>query len=424
MRALLFLVALGSVAHAGRVVMVTERTDLPVALQAAGAVQHLEVVAEPMEIPPGEQVLDRAAAAQHLAITNNASAVVWLDSNEVWVVSADGHGVRHAPLEDASNPRVFAAIALSLLDELAVPPEANVSVDVSVDVPPPPAAPVVTPPQQPVDVTPSAADVVAAVVPARALGQRRSPRLDISLGGFAGERGMSFAQDPPDFPATPPSYPKSGLGGVVLDAAVFPFPESQYGDDLTGWGASVEIQTSVGASLAANDTVNDTYGSYGLNYTAWELGAHYRHKTGRFLFDGMASYGQASWSLESDFPSNVQIPDTSYQYVGAGAKVEVAVGERASVGLGARYLYLLSTGDVSDMDWYGSGSASGLGLDVDCKLPISGAIYLRGLFEYRRIAMSFDGDGNLSTSEGGNSLAVSNITDSWLMVGTQLGMTF
>src|SRR5262249_51166656 len=53
------------------------------------------------------------------------------------VVSADGKQFRHAPLPIAdSTPRVFAAIATSLLDEIMMPPPdaPNVNVDVHVDV--------------------------------------------------------------------------------------------------------------------------------------------------------------------------------------------------------------------------------------------------------------------------------------------------
>jgi hypothetical protein len=91
--------------------------------------------------PAGALRLDRAAAAQRAAVDAQASAAVWLDESErdagmvdVCAVSADGRYFRHAPLpRDEASPRVFAAIATSLLDELLAPPE-GISVDVRVDV--------------------------------------------------------------------------------------------------------------------------------------------------------------------------------------------------------------------------------------------------------------------------------------------------
>ena len=403
MRSLLILVAMGSVAHADRVVVLTERPDLPDALKAVVGTD-VEVVAEPMTAPPGDLAFDRAASAQHLALTDGASAAVWIDNAEVWMVTADGRIARHAPLADVSNPHVFAAIAAHLLDELAPPST-------------PAPAPVAIEPPPVVDQSPLVVETVAPppAVPA----VHRSPRLALAVGGLIGQRGMSFQQSPPDAPMTPPSYPASSVNAVALKASAFPYPEERYGDELTGFGGTLEVQKSINAEVDANDLVNDTYGAYGLDYTSLEIGAHYRHKMGALLLDGMVSYNSASWTLAGDFPTSVAIPDTRYQHVDVGGSLEVAVSERARVGVGARYMYILSTGDVSNPDWYGSASSSGLGVDVDFKIPLTDTVFLRGLLEYRRVSMELDGDGTLSAS---NMLAVSNIVDTWFLGGVQLGV--
>jgi hypothetical protein len=252
-----------------------------------------------------------------------------------------------------------------------------------------------------------------------------SPRFELSLGGFVAERGMSFQQDPPDFPATPPSYPSTGLDGLAMRGAVYPFPVNKNGWDLTGIGFEFTLQQSLGASLGANDTVNDTYGQYSLSYTAWEGGIHYRYPLGSLVtLDGSVNYGRSTYTLESDFPSSVQIPDTSYEYLSAGADIELNVTERMRISFGGRWLYLLDTGDVSSEDWYGSGSAGGLQLHLGFKVPLGDLLYLRGQVEYMRVSMDFNGDGNLSTSEDDDSLAVSNITDSSIGGNVQLGVSF
>jgi hypothetical protein len=123
-----------SPAYAGRVAIMTghdaHREALGVAL--AG---RADVIAMPP--PQGALRLDRAAAAQRAAIEAAADAAAWLDTGELCVVSADGVYFRHAPLPAGESPRVFAAIATSLLDELLAPPEATlpaIAVDVHVDV--------------------------------------------------------------------------------------------------------------------------------------------------------------------------------------------------------------------------------------------------------------------------------------------------
>ncbi len=113
-----------AVAHAGnRVVVMTDRDYLVAALQVELAGRHLEVVSEPTS-PVGDERLDRAAAAQRVAMSNNADASIWIDTDgEVWVVLGDGRDLRHAPLPVDATPRVFATIAASLVDELFAPPE-------------------------------------------------------------------------------------------------------------------------------------------------------------------------------------------------------------------------------------------------------------------------------------------------------------
>jgi hypothetical protein len=255
---------------------------------------------------------------------------------------------------------------------------------------------------------------------------RPSPKFEFAFGTFAQDRGMSFTQDPPDFAATPPSYPATGMYGITVNAAVFPKPIQKYGSDLTGFGGTFRIQKSLGASISANDTVNDTYGDYSLDYTSWEGAAHYRYPIvdGLLLLDGQVSYGRSSYQLESDFPASVQIPDVAYEYLGVGGTAELAITERSRITFGARYLYTMSVGDASDEEWYGSGTAAGLELSAGFRVPLGDLLYLKADFEYRRFSMDFDGDGNLSTAEDMNSLAVSNITDSSVSGSAEIGVSF
>ncbi len=165
MRAALVLVALCAVAHAGnRVVVLTDRDDLPAALQVALASRHAEVAVHPTS-PEGAERLDRAAAAQRVAMANNADAGIWIDADEVWVVLGDGRDVRHAPLPADATPRVFAAIATSLLDELFAPPEpAGYGVDVHVEITPPGATSSTPPTPSTPSITVAPSAVVAAPV--------------------------------------------------------------------------------------------------------------------------------------------------------------------------------------------------------------------------------------------------------------------
>lgn len=139
-------------ASASTVVVLSDPQNAPAlgsALQVTLAGRGVAIATLPA--PDGALRMDRAAAAQHAAISFNADAALWIDrdvdATEVCVVSADGRFFRHAPLPvgEGDTPRMFAAIATSLLDELlsSEPPPA-VDVDVHVHVGPS-GAPSVTP---------------------------------------------------------------------------------------------------------------------------------------------------------------------------------------------------------------------------------------------------------------------------------------
>jgi hypothetical protein len=140
-------------AHAKAVVVMTERSaELGAALEVALASRHLDISRS--RPPGGELRLDRAAAAQRAALDAGADAAVWIDMNDVCAVSADGSVFRHAPIDEVS-PRMFAAIATSLIDEVLTPGMLNVTVDVNVNIAPPGApapgtpAPAIAPTPQP-----------------------------------------------------------------------------------------------------------------------------------------------------------------------------------------------------------------------------------------------------------------------------------
>jgi hypothetical protein len=139
MRASILIVALlGGTAYANTRIVVMTGSDDAAAMQVALAGRGADIAVVPA--PEGALRLDRAAVAQREAVSAQAIAGVWIEQEpgtaEVCVVSSDGHVFRHAPLpvEDPS-PRVFAAIATSLLDEVLAPPAGpNINVDVNVTV--------------------------------------------------------------------------------------------------------------------------------------------------------------------------------------------------------------------------------------------------------------------------------------------------
>ena len=82
-------------------------------------------------------------------------------------------------------------------------------------------------------------------------------------------------------------------------------------------------------------------------------------------------------------------------------------------------MYLLSAGDVSDEDWYGAGKAWGAALDGNFVIPLTGALYVKGVVEYKRVKIDFEGSGMLSDLWG-----VWDVVDSSISGSAAIGVKF
>jgi hypothetical protein len=242
-----------------------------------------------------------------------------------------------------------------------------------------------------------------------------TPRFLLGAGPYVSARGMTFDYDP-GAKGSPPEYPGQTLKGFSASAAVYPMPRSKLDGKLSGLGFTFDISHSVLSKFTGMD--DSGYGDYTLNHVAWQTGIHYRWPIEFVSIDVDASFGNFSHRIV-DLPESIQIPDTSYSYLGAGGHLDLQVTEGTTVGFGAHYMYLLSAGDISDQDWYGAGTAWGASLDGDVVIPISGALFVKGAVEYKRVKVDFEGSGMLAETWG-----VWDVVDSAISGSASLGVTF
>ena len=243
-----------------------------------------------------------------------------------------------------------------------------------------------------------------------------TPRFQVNAGPYLSSRGINFNYDP-NAEGGPPEYPASTIKGFAAQVAVFPMPTQKFDGRLSGLGATFDIKRSVGATITAMDDTG--YGDYSLDHSAWEAAIHYRYPIDIVTIDGSANFGNVTHALGGDFPQSVAIPDTSYSYLGGGIHVDLNVTDKATVGAGARYMYLLGAGMVTEQDWYGAGKASGVAFDGDFSIPLPHNLYVKGGIEFRRIKIDFEGSGELSQAWG-----VWDMTDSDVVGTGNLGVQF
>ncbi|MFT3697930.1 MAG: hypothetical protein QM831_32620 [Kofleriaceae bacterium] len=178
MRNVLVLMILAAAAHADPRILVMTDEERAGALELSVVNHHATVSTAPA--PTAELPLERAAQAQRACLGDGAWAAVFVDGTQVTVVGADGT-IRSAPLPLTASARVFAAIAVSLLDELGEAPE--------------PSHPIVEAPPI-ADVTPAIARVVERPIASRAT------KLMVET-GIVGSPAFAGAQAEITYPLTP-----------------------------------------------------------------------------------------------------------------------------------------------------------------------------------------------------------------------------
>jgi hypothetical protein len=221
-----------------------------------------------------------------------------------------------------------------------------------------------------------------------------TPRFHIDAGFFYASRSLNFGAENQTGPL-PYSAPTKGL---QINAAFYPFPREKYDGGLSGIGFTATVSKSTGSTVTFDD--GDTVGEYSIDQSSYDIGIHYRYPLTQLVtIDGGASYGRNSYVFP-DVPEAFEIPDTNYSYLGAGGKLDLNISNRATVGFGFRYMYLLDTGDITSVDWYGPGRASGYGLNADFSIPLPSNLYVRGAVAWEKYSIDFDGAGVITDDEG------------------------
>jgi hypothetical protein len=219
-----------------------------------------------------------------------------------------------------------------------------------------------------------------------------TPRFQIGLGGYISSRSLELeAEDAQNFLGVETK-------GLSVTGAVYPFPYKKTDGQMSGIGFAVSLYTAP-QSVVTNQG-EDEVGDYKISESGWDASVHYRQPLGDIVhIDGHVGYHQDVFGLESDI--ELDVPDTAYKYFWGGFNVDLSITDRATVGFGARYLYVTDNGAMSDLDWYGPGSASGYAIDGNFLIPLPARLFVQGEVKFRKITTEFDAP-DLSAEEARN----------------------
>ncbi|HEY4242868.1 MAG TPA: hypothetical protein VGM88_23795 [Kofleriaceae bacterium] len=245
-----------------------------------------------------------------------------------------------------------------------------------------------------------------------------TPRFAIDAGGYYGSRSITFqAADPST--ANLQQAPGVTSKGIELNVAFYPFPSKKKDGILSGIGFTGHIHHSLSSSIVFDDQQAGEVDEYVINQNGYELGIHYRSQLSSLLaVDGGAFYGNQTYQFVDASP-DFETPDTGYQYLGLGGHLDLAITQYASVGFGARYFDVLTSGDLESTDFYGPSSASGYGFDVGFTVPLPAHMYVKGTVAYQHIHHEFSGGGIITDQEG-----VTDGTDSMINASATIGVSF
>jgi hypothetical protein len=205
------------------------------------------------------------------------------------------------------------------------------------------------------------------------------------------------------------SVPHASFG---LESQFYPWPRKQYDGIPSGVGFGFGIEHSLGSTVVVDNPELDEVSEHNTTAYSWHADIHYRSALSDvFALDGQLGYGQSHYSVE-DPPEQLEVPVTDYQYITAGATVDLKMTERSSVGFSGKYLHVLSAGALNDVMAYGPGSSWGLQVDGHFTIPLPAGLHLRGDIVYQRIKTSFDGAGDITDEEGVDAAVDTTITGS------------
>jgi hypothetical protein len=240
-------------------------------------------------------------------------------------------------------------------------------------------------------------------------------RFRIGGGGFLSSRSLLFDAEKIE---NITQYPGVAGKGFSLSGEAYPFPLKKMDGQLSGIGFSFSVYKSVG-SIVGIDTDNTT-GDYTTNQNGFMVGVHWRQPLGDVIaIDSELGYSQDNYIIE-DPPEGYEVPDTEYKAVHAGVHVDLNIAERATVGFGGRYFYMLGDGGMlNSVDFYGPGDLSGWSLDANFIVPLPKDLYVRGSLEYKRVTTEFQGVGQITEDDN-----VFYATDSNIALNVNLGIQF
>ncbi len=249
------------------------------------------------------------------------------------------------------------------------------------------------------------------------------PPIELYGGLSVSNRALSFSHEP-GLDEPPQGYAGAVVPGAFLRAELYPLAFSR-ADAVSRFGATVMVDHVL--RIDSEVRYQGTSTSLPTAQSRASAGLVYRQALGDgdgLVLKGSLMLSTLSFRIDrSPSPIDIDVPDVSYTYLDPGVWARYPLGDVSLYGE-LRTMLVLSTGEIQQLDQYGTARVLGLDLDLGLEYAFSDELSARGGFRYTGISHAFSGDGALTDRGGAAAIDVVGAHDRYAGGYVQVGYAF
>ena len=207
----------------------------------------------------------------------------------------------------------------------------------------------------------------------------------------------------------PMSYQGAPVGSAHLNAELYPFLKKSRHMSRLGLAFVLERALRVNSRIVLDGVARD----FDTTQSRWGVGARYRLPVGKHSLALAAGYDRLSHAINTNGLA-LDLPNVSYSYVDVGGGLAIVFGNGDwTLNGDARYLHVLSAGEIAEGSAYGGGTVAGVHVDGNMARKLDSGVIIRGGIEYLRMAFAFDGSGAMTDIDSDPDQDVGGAADVW-----------
>jgi opacity protein-like surface antigen len=236
------------------------------------------------------------------------------------------------------------------------------------------------------------------------------PSVRVDLGAYYGQRHLDYTASMTKPPAVSTAAPAGMISGEI-----YPLALSDKKSPAAGLGLYGEYDKTAGLAIQ----VPGMAAKLDVDQSHMAIGGRYRFAIGTSatLTAGF-DYAKRTYKIARG-GATVDAPDVDYAAARPNVSVRVPATKEITVFGGGGALLVLSAGQISDGDQYGSASAFGYDLNGGVDYKVSDRVGVRVAAQMDQISLTFKGTGTLGMQRG-----VSAAADRDIGLAASVGVTY